>query len=1269
MATDPRIRYDIEARASGAADVEKLAQELEKLDGAFPSELAGKVRQASQQLEQLGQQQQAVETFTRIKAETEQARKALDDAQAAAQRFAREIAQSEAPTRAQAGQLEKLKDNVRTAKDELLRQTEALDSARAGLTQFGISGEQVGQRSVALRQQISAVRAEIQQLASAGASGAGFQQLVRETDAARLRMEQTAKAADDLAAQLQGVQRPTDGETAKLRELRAAADTASADFRRLQAATVEQAVALRSAGANTELLTAKARESAAAQSQAATAAQRVTNAYTEQGAAATRSAQQQATAATGVRGSLEGIAGQLRSIQALAGAVLGGQILSGQVGDLARTADAYANLEARIKLVTGEGTALQEAFAGVFDIAQRTNTAVDETGTLFARIAQANRDMGQSSQAANTNALVLTETLNKAFQLSGGSADSQRAAMQQLIQSLQSGTFRGEEFNSVNEQGTRVIRALADGLGVTVGELRKMAEAGALTTDVILPALAGQARTIDAEFGKLPATVGRALTSLSNEWTRYVGEVDKAHGVSRTAAEAISALAKNLDTVGAALAVAGKAAAAYLAIDLAKSLYARAAAAAAAAAAQARETTATVAATAAITANTAAVAANTAAKGANLAASGAAAASSGLLATSFGLLRGAAGGALAAIGGLPTVLLAVILNARELGTWLGETAAKMLGAKDRSNELAEADKRLAEESRRVAAAKAEQAQKAQQAADAALGLTEASKRLVGEFDGLIKKGESVSDALGKITKNLELGDLTGIRDAITALDALAQQGKITGDQVRESLASALKGEDLAAFRIQARAAFDESEQGARRFAAALAAIDAEALRRAGTSIEELRTGFSSLSTSAINDLDAVIDAINRLGLSGADAQRAIAKSLDALAQTAGTQRAVDDLIARITALGEAGALSGKALEDSFVKAIEKAIQFGNTERDLKRVEDQIKAIIAANPDMARAFDSSLDSLKRKIIEVSPYLRQLQDDARRLGVTLSDGVAKGSEDAIRAYERLKESGKLTTGQLQQAFVNLAKQAIDAAGGQIPEWVKVEAAMRGVTVGTDEAGRAIIQYGTDGVDAMGKVGAAIKSQIISLSSLTDAAKKANKELSILGSNTYDAQGFATDANGNRINITGQLDIPEGYYFDEQAFLRAQQSAAQAHQAAPDPKNFIFPLPGKIVRSSSVPNVRSATSGSGGSGNIIRTTSASGGSGSASATAGSGASSSGPVSSGPSMAAPAATNVTINLNGKQETLQVVGLDDTVTLERVLRSLWSGARSSGWV
>ena len=61
--------------------------------------------------------------------------------------------------------------------------------------------------------------------------------------------------------------------------------------------------------------------------------------------------------------------------------------------------------------------------------------------------------------------------------------------------------FRGDEFNSVMEQTPGLAKAIADGLGVTTGELRNMAKEGKLTTDVLIPALERAKSSVDSQFG------------------------------------------------------------------------------------------------------------------------------------------------------------------------------------------------------------------------------------------------------------------------------------------------------------------------------------------------------------------------------------------------------------------------------------------------------------------------------------------------------------------------------------------------------------------------------------------------------------------------------------------------------------------------------------------------------------------------------------------------------------------------------------------------
>ena len=71
-------------------------------------------------------------------------------------------------------------------------------------------------------------------------------------------------------------------------------------------------------------------------------------------------------------------------------------------------------------------------------------------------------------------------------------------AFRQLAQALGSGRLAGDEFRSVSEQVPLILKPLAQELGVTTGELKKLAADGKLTSSVVIRAVsrlseAGQA--------------------------------------------------------------------------------------------------------------------------------------------------------------------------------------------------------------------------------------------------------------------------------------------------------------------------------------------------------------------------------------------------------------------------------------------------------------------------------------------------------------------------------------------------------------------------------------------------------------------------------------------------------------------------------------------------------------------------------------------------------------------------------------------------------
>lgn len=235
---------------------------------------------------------------------------------------------------------------------------------------------------------------------------------------------------------------------------------------------------------------------------------------------------------------LKGAFGSLQGILAAAGLGIG-------IAEILAVSDAFKTLEARVKLATGEGASFISGFEGVKQIANETFSSIESTGELFTRISQA----GESLGLVQKDVLSVTKTINEAIQLSGGSAASADAAITQLIQGLQSGVVRGEEFNSIMEQAPRLAKAMADGLGVTRGELRALAQDGKLTSEVVINAVRSQGEAINAEFATLPNTIGNAITEAKNKLFVFVGEMDKTVNQSSKVANAISMIGDSLENL------------------------------------------------------------------------------------------------------------------------------------------------------------------------------------------------------------------------------------------------------------------------------------------------------------------------------------------------------------------------------------------------------------------------------------------------------------------------------------------------------------------------------------------------------------------------------------------------------------------------------------------------------------------------------------------------------------------------------------------------
>lgn len=243
-----------------------------------------------------------------------------------------------------------------------------------------------------------------------------------------------------------------------------------------------------------------------------------------------------------------------KSINKLKAAV-GGLSAALSVQQVIAYADAWTTVNNKLINTVKENEKLIDVTDRVFAISQQTRTGLDATATLYGRLAAATGDYVKEGRTLED----LVSNINKAMQVSGATTSESESALIQLSQAFGAGALRGEEFNSVNEAAPRLMKALADSLGVARGQLKDMASDGKLTTDVLLKAWGGTSKLTDQinqEFANMTATAAQQMAVAKNNLTQYIGTNKLAAQATTAYGDSLVGLSQNLDSVAQAGALA-----------------------------------------------------------------------------------------------------------------------------------------------------------------------------------------------------------------------------------------------------------------------------------------------------------------------------------------------------------------------------------------------------------------------------------------------------------------------------------------------------------------------------------------------------------------------------------------------------------------------------------------------------------------------------------------------------------------------------------------
>lgn len=251
-----------------------------------------------------------------------------------------------------------------------------------------------------------------------------------------------------------------------------------------------------------------------------------------------------AAASRETRRSIAELNSELASVKLSAAGLAGAFAGAFATHQLIAYADTWNQMNGRLKLASVSADDFAASQRTLMDVSQRTGTSLEANSNLYSRIAQSLRSAGYAS----ADVAKVTETVATSLKLSGASTQEASSVITQLSQALASGVLRGEEFNSIMENGGRLVKLLADGLGTTVGGLRNMANNGELTTDKIVPLLTN-VEILRKEFDTLPASISGSAQKVENAFLAWVGGANSAVGASSMLSGALDWIAKNIDTV------------------------------------------------------------------------------------------------------------------------------------------------------------------------------------------------------------------------------------------------------------------------------------------------------------------------------------------------------------------------------------------------------------------------------------------------------------------------------------------------------------------------------------------------------------------------------------------------------------------------------------------------------------------------------------------------------------------------------------------------
>ena len=210
--------------------------------------------------------------------------------------------------------------------------------------------------------------------------------------------------------------------------------------------------------------------------------------------------------------------------------------------------DSTTRIDNALKVAGLSGEELDKVYSRLRDSAMKNAAPLEAMVTLYGRASLVQKELGVSQEEL----IQFTDRVGMALRASGQSAEAARGALLQLGQALSTGVVRAEEYNSLQEGATTILRAVAAGLkeaGGSVGSLTNLVKSGQVSSEAFFRAFEAGAPVLERMVSNATLTTSQGLENVQTAMIDAAREFAKGSLAAESLGDAFGMMAAKINSI------------------------------------------------------------------------------------------------------------------------------------------------------------------------------------------------------------------------------------------------------------------------------------------------------------------------------------------------------------------------------------------------------------------------------------------------------------------------------------------------------------------------------------------------------------------------------------------------------------------------------------------------------------------------------------------------------------------------------------------------